>query len=60
MAQGGINFQFLPNALVIIKVYVVVQLLSCIRLFETPWTAAHQASLSFSISWSSFKIGHVH
>ena len=23
-----------------------VQLLSCVRLFETPWTAAHQASLS--------------
>ena len=25
---------------------VVVQLLSCVRLFVTPWTAAHQASLS--------------
>ena len=30
----------------------VVQLLSCIRLFVTPWTAAHQASLSFTISRS--------
>ena len=28
----------------------VVQLLSHVRLFETPWTTAHQASLSFSIS----------
>ena len=27
-----------------------VQLLSCVRLFATPWTAAHQASLSFTIS----------
>ena len=29
---------------------VVVQSLSCVWLFETPWTAAHQASLSFTIS----------
>ena len=28
----------------------VVQSLSCVRLFVTPWTAAHQASLSFTIS----------
>ena len=31
---------------------VVVQSPSCLRLFATPWTAAHQASLSFIISWS--------
>ena len=30
----------------------VVQLLSCVRLFDTPWTAAHQAYLSFTISRS--------
>ena len=29
-----------------------VQLLSRVRLFETPWTAAHQASLSITNSWS--------
>ena len=29
---------------------VVVQSLSCVRLFVTPWTVAHQASLSFTIS----------
>ena len=29
---------------------IVVQLLSCIQLFETSWTAACQASLSFTIS----------
>ena len=29
-----------------------VQLLSCIWLFETPWTAAHQASLSITTSRS--------
>ena len=35
---------------------VVVQLLSCIRLFATPWTAARQASLSFTISPSLLKL----
>ena len=29
---------------------VLVQSLSCVQLFETPWTAAHQASLSFTMS----------
>ena len=33
----------------------VVQLLSRVWLFVTPWTATHQASLSFTISWSLFK-----
>ena len=37
------------------RVFVVVQLLSCVRLFATPWTAAHQASLSFTISRSLLK-----
>ena len=32
-----------------IVVVVVVQSLSHIRLFVTPWTVAHQASLSFTI-----------
>ena len=35
---------------------VVVQLLSCVQLFETPWTASHQASVSFTISWSLLKL----
>ena len=35
---------------------VVVQSLSCVRLFVTPWTAACQASLSFTISWSLLKL----
>ena len=33
-----------------------VQLLSCVWLFETPWTAAHQASLSITNSWSLPKL----
>ena len=32
-----------------------VQLLSCVRLFVTPWTAACQASLSITNSWSLLK-----
>ena len=34
---------------------VVVQLLSCVRLFATPWTAAYQTSLSFAISQNLLK-----
>ena len=33
-----------------------VQLLSRVRLFATPWTAAHQASLSIPNSWSLLKL----
>ena len=33
-----------------------VQSLSCVWLFETPWIAACQASLSITISWSSLKL----
>ena len=35
---------------------VVVQLLSCVRLFATPWTTACQASLPFTIFWSLLKL----
>ena len=35
--------------------YVVVQLLSCVWLLVTPWTAAHQASLSSTLSPSLLK-----
>ena len=33
-----------------------VQLLSCVRLFVTPWTAAHQASLSITDSQNLLKL----
>ena len=38
------------------KKIVVVPSLSCVHLFVTPWTAAHQASLSFTISQSFIKL----
>ena len=33
-----------------------VQLLRCVQLPATPWTAAHQASLSITNSWSLLKL----
>ena len=36
--------------------FISVQLLSNVQLFETPWTAAHQASLSITNSWSLLKL----
>ena len=31
-------------------------MLSCVQLFVTPWTAAHQASLSFTLSQSLLRL----
>ena len=36
---------------------VVIELLSCGQLFVTPWTAAHQASLSFIVK-NYLKMNH--
>ena len=36
-------------------VAVTIQSISRVRLFETSWIAAHQASLSFTISWNLLK-----
>ena len=33
----------------------VIQMFSRVQLFATPWTSAHQASLSFTVSWSLLK-----
>ena len=35
---------------------IVVQSLSCVRFFVTPWTTAHQAYLSITNSWSLLKL----
>ena len=37
----------------------VVQSLSCVWLFATPWIAAHQASLSITNSWSSLRLASI-
>ena len=36
--------------------HVLVQLLSCVRLFATPWTEPYQAHLSSIVSQSLFKL----
>ena len=40
----------------LIRFLVVVQSLSCVWLFATPWTAACRASLSITNSWSLLKL----
>ena len=46
MASAPMEFPFVA----------VVQLLSCVQLLGTPWTAAQQASLRFIISQSLLKL----
>ena len=40
----------------LISLVVVVQFLSCVQLIVTPWTAAHQGFLPFTISQSLLKL----
>ena len=47
---------YLPRPQIVINFVVDAQLLSSVWLFVTPWTAAHQAPLSFTISWSLLKL----
>ena len=47
---------YIPDITSVIIVVVVLQLLNCVQLFVTPWTAARQASLSFPISLSLLKL----
>ena len=44
------------STLVLLGEFSSVQSLSCVRLFATPWTAAHQVSLSITNSWSLLKL----
>ena len=59
ISLNTLNLVF-TNPIHIFILYVVVfQAVSCVRLFETPWTAAHQAPLSSNISREFAQI-HVH
>ena len=49
-------FQKKWNRLSSHRLFAVAPSLSCVRLFVTPWTAARQASLSITNSWSSPKL----
>ena len=52
--QNRIDLFTKPTGKIPLFVFVP-QLLSHVRLFVTPWTAACQAPLSFTISWSLLK-----
>ena len=42
--------------IILFIIVLVFQLLNCVWFFATPWTATHQASLSFTISGSLLKL----
>ena len=48
--------EVMPHCSLDFLVLFVFQLLSHVRIFVTPWTAAHQPPLSFTISWSLPKL----
>ena len=50
------NSDYYSSSLLIWMYIVVVLLLSHVRLFPSPWTAACRTSLSFTISWSLLKL----
>ena len=52
----NMNFRVRKLDLSAIKAISSVQLLSCVRLFVTLWTAAPWASLSITNSWSLLKL----
>ena len=45
----GVAKKELTDSYLLVIMLFVVQPLSCVPLFATPWTTAHQASLSFTI-----------
>ena len=49
-------FQKKWNRLSSDRLFAVAPSLSCVRLFVTPWTAARQASLTFTVSWNLLKL----
>ena len=54
--QSKRSMYFLVTGLIFSVQFSSFQLLSHVQLFATPWTAARQASLSISNSWSLLKL----
>ena len=50
------KIKIMASAPITLRQISSVQSLSRVRLFATPWTAAHQASLSITNSWSLLKL----
>ena len=55
MKQFDLKEKEMGKDAVILVFVVLLQLLSCMHLFATPWPAAHQASPSLTISQSLFR-----
>ena len=55
MNHKGRNEQKASDS-ILVSQFSSVQSLSCVQLFATPWTAARQASLSITNSWSLLKL----
>ena len=56
LAGGFFNINATLEAQKVAVQFSSVQLLSCVRLFVTPWTAAHQTSLFITNPWSLLKL----
>ena len=57
LTPNKVNYDHSYRCHYLSKMFVAaVQPLTRVRLFATPWTAARQASLPFTISWSSLKL----
>ena len=56
LLDGVTPLSLYSDILFIIFSFSSVQLLSHVQLVATPWTAAHQASLSITNSWSLLKL----
>ena len=59
LSPGDLPHPGLKPASPAILSYIVVQWPSCVWLFATPWTAAHLASLSFTVSQSLLKLMYI-
>ena len=51
-----IHFKQLPFTTLVAVQFSSIHSLSCVRLFATPWIAAHQASLYMTSSWNLLKL----
>ena len=60
-SEWSVNQLFYANAMQCTEKVctIAVHLLSCVWLFVTPWTAACQASLSFTNSWSLLRFMYI-
>ena len=56
ISRGPLISDYNCTSVCVIVYYSSVQSLRCARLFATPWTAAHQSSLSITNSWSLLKL----